>query len=78
MKRTLTLLATSLVAFLVSAVTALAGTVSNPSSQGGAVQDQLDHGGGLPFTGFNLVILIVGAAILIAAGLALRRTARSR
>lgn len=48
--------------------------------EGGNVQQQVSGAagekGGLPFTGLDLALLVVGGAVLVVAGAALRRAAR--
>jgi hypothetical protein len=49
--------------------------------QGGDVQDEVTGGaagGLLPFTGLDLMVMVVAAVLLIGAGLAMRRLARDR
>lgn len=78
MKRKLTVLATSLFVFLFSAVVAFAANPSGTPGQGGGAQGEAEGGGGLPFTGLNLALIVLGAVALLAVGVALRRSARSR
>lgn len=82
MKRKLAVIATSVLAFLLSAAVALAAppVVSVYGGEGGGVQGELEQGGegGLPFTGLDLRILLAGAALLVAVGVILRKLARAR
>jgi hypothetical protein len=68
------------VAYLATASVALA---QQPTEQGyggvaGGVQGEVEGGGTLPFTGFDLMFLVVGGLVLLAAGLTLRRLGRAR
>ena len=59
-------------------VVALAGSDISPGGPAGGSEagagGQID-GGSLPFTGLNLAIILIAAAVLIGAGLLLRRRA---
>ena len=51
--------------------------------QGGVVQQGVagagaDQGGTLPFTGLDITLMLGGALLLVATGLAMRRLARAR
>lgn len=70
-------LGAGLVAGLVSAPVALAASdPSAPSGTAGGAQGQIDgvqSAGSLPFTGMNLTLILIGGAVLLAAGFLLRR-----
>ena len=72
-----------LTAFLLTAlaVPATAFGGSNPSADLGTAQGAQDEltsqSGALPFTGLNLVLILVGGAVLIATGLLLRHRSSS-
>jgi hypothetical protein len=42
----------------------------------GSVQKEIEGGGALPFSGFDLVLLFVGGLLLLVTGLVLRRATR--
>lgn len=75
---------TALIAGLLWAPVALAGGSSAPgyNGVGGAVQGGIQSPpkvhGGLPFTGLDISLLVVGAALLLVVGASLRRLARRR
>ena len=81
MKRLLVVLGVAL-ASLASASVALAQepTESGYGGVGGGVQGGVEAGGAgaLPFTGLDLLLLIGAGAMLIAAGLTLRRLGRAK
>lgn len=88
--KTLRLVVTAAVLGLVFASAAFAGggaAGQGYGPPGGDVQENVSQGaaeqapaaaGGLPFTGLDLALLVVGGATLLVAGAALRRAARRR
>ena len=46
--------------------------------EGGDVQEGVAGGGSLPFTGLDLLLMVAAAALLISAGLTMRRLARAK
>lgn len=79
MKR-LAAFASSVLAYLVLASVALAQepTQSGYGGTGGNIQGDVEGGGSLPFTGLDLLLLVGAGALLLAAGLTLRRVGRAR
>jgi hypothetical protein len=77
-KKTATIVGLALVSFLVLASTALAqdSSVSGYGGQAGGVEQQVETGGALPFTGLDLGLLIGGGLLLLAVGAGLRRLGR--
>jgi hypothetical protein len=72
--------ASSVLAYLVLASVALAQepTQSGYGGAGGNIQGDVEGGGSLPFTGLDLLLLVGAGALLLAAGLTLRRVGRAR
>lgn len=69
-------------ATLVAATSALAQAPVEPAygGEGGQVQQEVAGAaaGGLPFTGLDLLLMSVVAALLVGAGLTMRRFARTK
>jgi hypothetical protein len=69
-------------AALVWVPAALAGPVQEGYGGGGGVQNQVSQGaagvagGSLPFTGFDLALLVIGGLMLLVLGMFLRRAAK--
>jgi drug/metabolite transporter (DMT)-like permease len=79
-KRIATTVALAVVGMLVLASAALAqsSSVSGYGGQAGGVEEQVETGGTLPFTGLDIGLLIGGGLLLVAVGAMLRRLARDR
>jgi hypothetical protein len=73
-----TTLGLALASFLIVASTVFAqgSSVSGYGGQAGSVEEQVETGGGLPFTGLDLGLLIGGGLLLLAVGAGLRRLGR--
>ncbi|MCL4289974.1 MAG: hypothetical protein KJ051_06825 [Thermoleophilia bacterium] len=62
----------TLALFVVPAV-AFAANVSESDGTAGSAQGEVAGGGSLPFTGLNLTLIVIGALVLLATGVLLRR-----
>ena len=63
----------------IGVATAAADNGSSQSGYGGSagsIQAEVQQSGGLPFTGLDITLLVVGGLLLAALGVLLRRTAR--
>ena len=81
MRRVLVAVLAGALVFVLSAASAFAVSplVEQYGGQaGGAQGDVAGGGGGLPFTGVDVVLLAGGGAVLVVAGMLVRRLARSR
>lgn len=86
MRRVWLLGGASLLLALALTASALAETPAGGvyAGQGGNVQSQVERtgaagaAGALPFTGLDLVLLVLGGGLLLAAGLTIRRVARAK
>jgi hypothetical protein len=71
---------TALIAFLGAVPAALATEpyISDGGEVGGALNSEaVSSGGGLPFTGLNIGLMVLGAGLLLSVGLLMRRLGRS-